>query len=269
MKTHLKLLALQAIYSFHEELLGRWSFTCRQGCSTCCTQSVTMTGLEGEHLLGYLQRQQEMGILERSVRSRPSGQPQLTTNQFAAACLQGHALNAEPEGWDLTPCPFLKNNCCKAYQARPFGCRALASLGSCDVIGAANTPPLLLSVNIMLMQVIEHRIKGDYGAICWRYWPAWQRRQAGRMIPCPSACLLTGPAPVFWRSRERRKNSAVCRKNCSACRWVGEAWENTLALPTVDVKGAPPVKAYHRFLRQFQNAGQTGRLLLNLNGQKG
>jgi Fe-S-cluster containining protein len=197
MKTHLKLLALQAIYSFHEELLGRWSFTCRQGCSTCCTQSVTMTGLEGEHLLGYLQRQQEMGILERSVRSRPSGQPQLTTNQFAAACLQGHALNAEPEGWDLTPCPFLKNNCCRAYQARPFGCRALASLGSCDVIGAANTPPLLLSVNIMLMQVIEHLDQGGLWGNMLEVLACLAAPPSGQDDTLPFRLLTNRPCPGF------------------------------------------------------------------------
>jgi Fe-S-cluster containining protein len=209
MKAPLKLLALQAIYAFHEELLGRWAVACRQGCSTCCTQSVTMTGLEGEYLLAYLQRQQKMDILERIARPPAVGRPQLTTNQLAAACLEGRETEQVAAGWNLTPCPFLAKHSCMLYQARPFGCRALVSLGSCAAAGAAETPPLLLSVNIMVMQVIEHLDQGGrWGNMlevlaCLTGSP---ERQEGAM---PFRLLLNQPCPGFLVAPE--EEAEICR----------------------------------------------------------
>jgi len=47
---------------------------------------------------------------------------QITTNSFAASCLQGDDVIPESYG-NEQPCPFLKDNCCTIYDVRPFSCR--------------------------------------------------------------------------------------------------------------------------------------------------
>lgn len=53
-------------------------------------------------------------------------------------------------------CPVLKEEMCTVYDARPFGCRALMSQIDCSENGYAQVPPEVMTMNNVLMQVIEH-----------------------------------------------------------------------------------------------------------------
>ena len=53
-------------------------------------------------------------------------------------------------------CPLLETNECSVYSVRPFGCRSLVSRERCATTGAADMPPLILTINNVFMQYIEH-----------------------------------------------------------------------------------------------------------------
>ncbi|MFZ5762396.1 MAG: YkgJ family cysteine cluster protein [Thermodesulfobacteriota bacterium] len=147
---------LHAIYNAFDRWSSRFPFACQKGCATCCTQSVTMTSLEGEMIRTYLVEQgRGAEFAGPAFVSTPSQNARLTTNGFVAAHLRGEDVE-EPAGWDLHPCPFLAEDTCTIYPARPFGCRLFASLASCAQTGAAEMPPGYLAASTIMLQLIEH-----------------------------------------------------------------------------------------------------------------
>jgi Fe-S-cluster containining protein len=152
--------ALEKIYRLYGEWTGEFTFACAKGCATCCTQSVTMTTLEGELLYSHIlaQRPELLARLEEIPLSTSA--PAMTTNQFAAACLKGEEADEDRAFWNLAPCIFLEGSVCTVYAARPFMCRSFASAVRCDSSGAAEIDRLFLSMNTVVMQCIEHLDQG-------------------------------------------------------------------------------------------------------------
>ena len=151
---------LSAIFALYEKWAKAYAFACRKGCATCCTQSVTMTTLEGELIHEYLTRQRPdlRPLLETLPGNSPT--PGTTTNQFAAACLRGEDAAEEAGGWDLTPCVFLREGSCTIYPVRSFMCRSFGSRVRCNEHGEAEVEPLFLTLNTVIMQCIEHLDQG-------------------------------------------------------------------------------------------------------------
>ncbi len=154
-------LLLATFYDVFSQWADTFTFACRKGCATCCTRSVTMTSLEGDRIMAFLAEADR-----RSELAAPAFQPattrikQCTTNAFVSAHLRGEAVDEEAENWDLRPCPFLKDESCSIYPARPFGCRLFASLDPCAASGVAEMPPGYLAGATALLQYIEHLDNG-------------------------------------------------------------------------------------------------------------
>ncbi len=161
-----KLELLSTIYEVYDEWAQQFPLACRKGCAACCTQSVTMTGLEGSVILEFAARTRGQQWLLEKLCKTAAGQSTalITTNQFAEACLNQREVAEESlEGWNFSPCVFLQDNICSIYEVRPFGCRSFASLVRCTADRAAEITPLHLAVNTAFLQVIEH-IDSDGGS---------------------------------------------------------------------------------------------------------
>lgn len=162
MDNEVKLGMLQVVYAVYGEWAQGIPFVCKKGCSHCCTQSVTMTTLEGELISQY---DQEGILLDDFLKNNDNtvnyGRiSTLTTNQFARRCLAGEEIEFAEESWQFLPCPFLHDKSCRIYPVRPFGCRSFGSLLYCLETGSAEVPPLAVTINTVLMQIIEHIDQG-------------------------------------------------------------------------------------------------------------
>ncbi|CAG35277.1 hypothetical protein [Desulfotalea psychrophila] len=94
---------LQAIY----QTFNQWNDgekSCHRGCSTCCTQNITVTATEAEliHKFAVEEDKQEW-LAEILSAKRDLEKPKMTTNDFAKACLEGRDVDPGTMG---LPCPL-------------------------------------------------------------------------------------------------------------------------------------------------------------------
>lgn len=119
-----KLEQLPKIYAAFEAGVASYKTdaACKKGCAFCCTHpgSIDITTLEGLAIRAEilrLPRSLQMKLrkdLKRDMQKREAGR--------------------------LNPCPFLMQNlACRIYAQRPFACRRVYSLHTCD----AERPPML------------------------------------------------------------------------------------------------------------------------------
>ena len=158
---------LNTVCNVYSQWVERFPLACQKGCAMCCTQSVTMTSLEGKMILDFLKVRGLDKKLPELFAQKATGNKgaALTTNQYAKACLE-HQEIAEDAlgGWNFTPCVFLREDTCSIYEVRPFGCRSFGSFEPCSENSEAEIAPIHLTVNTVFSQIIEH-ISSDGG--CW------------------------------------------------------------------------------------------------------
>lgn len=155
---------LQSIYASYDSWCATTQPTpaCSKGCSTCCSQNVTITALEGEDILRYILlegmvNQFATALLRANVVSRPK----FTTNDFAGACLDGRDVDSGIETGSGT-CPFLADNICTIYPVRPFSCRLFISSIICTPESPAQVSDQHLEASTAVTQVIEHLGQKEY-----------------------------------------------------------------------------------------------------------
>lgn len=185
---------------------------CSKGCSTCCSQNVTITALEGEDILRYILSkgmvdQFAAALLEADAISRPK----LTTNDFAKACLDGRDVDPEIETSSGT-CLFLADNICTIYPVRPFSCRLFISSTTCSPGSPAQVAGGHLEASTAVSQVIEHLGQKEYWGNMLDVLPAMldigeYREIAGKfnqtlIIQARMRTLTAKPLPGFLLSEE-------------------------------------------------------------------
>ncbi len=152
---------LQGIYKEFEQWIDEKS-VCEKGCSACCTQNVLITAVEGELIHRYVRdNAREEWLAAKMQEKGKTKRVQVTTNSFAASCLQGDDVVPESYG-NEDACPFLKDNCCTIYEVRPFSCRCFISEIICKVGVPAEIGSTYLSASSAVMQIIEHLGQGEY-----------------------------------------------------------------------------------------------------------
>lgn len=161
MKSNDKKIIIAAMYREYDTWLANDKYVCQKGCASCCTSSVTMTSLEGGLIYDYLISNKKTDLLDIISKSvHPSAAPRYTTNEFAQYCIEEKEVE-DNELWDLSPCLFLENNICTIYPVRPFGCRSFVSTKQCDNENTAEISPSTITVNSIIMQVLEHIDQGN------------------------------------------------------------------------------------------------------------
>ncbi|MEN8200893.1 MAG: YkgJ family cysteine cluster protein [Thermodesulfobacteriota bacterium] len=135
---------------------------CKKGCAACCSQNVLITAVEGDLIHRYVREQGMREEFARRLQRRaPSRKVAMTTNGFAARCLEGKDVEPESYGSEKA-CPFLEDNSCIIYGVRPFSCRCFISSTLCGPGSPATVDETYLSAASAVMQVIEHLGQGEY-----------------------------------------------------------------------------------------------------------
>jgi Fe-S-cluster containining protein len=152
---------LLGIYDAFEQW-GAEDLACKKGCATCCTQNVVITAVEGELIHRFVREQgKREWFADRLQKKAKTRRPEITTNGFAASCLEGK--DVEPDSYGSSnPCPFLEEECCAIYEVRPFSCRCFASTEVCRPGVPAIIGETYLSASTAVMQIIEHLGQGEF-----------------------------------------------------------------------------------------------------------
>ena len=193
---------LEIIFSAFEAWSAPFERACEKGCATCCTQDVLMGKQEALLLLEYAVGEYGPQWLAEKLSTPRMYRPQCqTTNEYAAACLAGSESSTEEQERRGGRCPFLEQEVCTVYPARPFSCRCFASTRVCQRHASALLPAPYLSAATAVSQVIEHL--GQSGP--------W-----GNMLDILT--LLAPPSVTSAIGSNHRENQAIARSNCLTAR---------------------------------------------------
>ncbi len=208
----MKQLALHTIYQVFADWSRHLPSACVQGCSTCCSQSVTITAYEGEDILRYVMEAKLSPWFVEKLSQKCNHRPAvMTNNDFAAACLEGRDIDS----FDLhspSPCPFLEDHSCQIYPVRPFGCRLFISSQKCSARQPALVPDYYFEAATAVAQLIEHLGQNNYWGNMLDVLPALldisEFEEIGkcigqtRMITSRIATLTAKPLPGFLLSND-------------------------------------------------------------------
>jgi Fe-S-cluster containining protein len=162
----LKKALLKTLYAAYDKIVEPFEVACRIECSLCCTHNVLATTLEAALVIDALEQPQRAELLSRARRGTEGKrlQPILTTNALAEFCLKRRDPPAEDPDFEMRPCPLREPDGCPIYPVRPFGCRSLFSSEICKEGGEAAMHPILVALNGVFGQLIEHIDRGGlYG----------------------------------------------------------------------------------------------------------
>ncbi|MCP4020668.1 MAG: hypothetical protein GY729_02400 [Desulfobacteraceae bacterium] len=149
---------LKEIYALYDDALKGAQTVCKERCAACCTCNVTLTSIEAAFLCDSLtmdQTQELVGALKNNFPEKRF-MPKYTTNGFVDILMQNMDAPEEENDPDWGKCPLLEKDLCPVYKGRPFGCRNLVSQVDCRETGYAQIPPLMLTINNLFLQYIEH-----------------------------------------------------------------------------------------------------------------
>ncbi|MFO7963137.1 MAG: YkgJ family cysteine cluster protein [Desulfobacterales bacterium] len=150
--------ALEQVLHIYDDFAATLDVACTRRCADCCTRNVTMTTLEGIRIYRYLSTEGRLDCLDRIGRDEHQHRfrPAVSTNGLAALCAMGEDPPDEGTITPGAPCPFLSDDLCMIYPARPFGCRCFFSRQDCRKTGFADIDPYVVTVNTVFLQLIEH-----------------------------------------------------------------------------------------------------------------
>jgi Fe-S-cluster containining protein len=213
MNLNTKLTVLERMLDIYDRFVSGFDLACEKYCAHCCTANVTMTTLEGYRIITHLAQSGEAGTLEAIHRQAHPDRfmPRVTLNRMADICARGGEPPEEHLNSDAGPCPVLAGDACPLYGVRPFGCRCMVSSRNCGQTGFAEMDPLILTVNDVLLQYLEHiDAKGYTGnfADVMRFLEADQNRQnyaAGRFGAAPAGLVANQPVFVLMIPPEHRE----------------------------------------------------------------
>jgi Fe-S-cluster containining protein len=159
-----KLTILVKVYDIYEQFIKDYPHACKRYCAHCCTCNLTTTTIEGYYFVNSLNLDHGHGIIRTQLMNSPQKRfrPNLTFNMMASFIAQGKEIPEEQSDPSWGKCPFLDKLECIYYYFRPFGCRCMVSKKTCLKDGFAEMDSLVMTVNDVFMQFIEHLDAGGY-----------------------------------------------------------------------------------------------------------
>jgi hypothetical protein len=153
-----RLTVLNKIYRLYDDFADDLNIACQKYCAACCTPDVTMTTLEGYLIADHFISKGRTDLFThiRTAISDRRFKPQTTFNRLALLCAKGDDPPREAHKESNENCLLLTKNLCPIYPLRPFGCRCLTSKHDCSQTGYAQVDPLVITVNTVYLQIIEH-----------------------------------------------------------------------------------------------------------------
>ncbi len=229
---------LKAIYTIFSDWSADKKVSCRKGCSTCCTQNVTTTALEGEIVLRFIHKtNMDKWFAEKLQENRPQHRPKMSTNDFARACLQGRDVDFG-EVTNQAPCPFLEANICLIYPARPFSCRMMISEKTCSTDQPALVSDHYFAASTAVSQIVEHLGQKEYWGNMLDILPALcditehiaiaQHLNTTIMMQARMQTLTAKPLPGFLFTEEEDKTVSPLLNTIFNTRVNGKRIENIL-----------------------------------------
>ncbi len=157
---HLKLRQeiLTKIYQLYDDFIKDYELACKIKCSACCTLNVQLTGLEAYRVWEQINSEKRPNVQEKlvAISKEERFQPQVSTNQMADLCAAGKELPDDGVEPIWSSCPLLEDKVCTVYENRPFECRSFCSKVNCEEEGMADMDRLVMTVNNVFKQYIEH-----------------------------------------------------------------------------------------------------------------
>jgi len=149
---------LNQLYSIYDDFIHGQNVCCKKKCDFCCTRNVTLTTLEGYNIIEYinLNHKRELFVSLKINLQKKRFVPKVTINNIAELVCNGESPPEEEIDSNWGACPLLTRQECPIYPVRPFGCRCLVSQVLCLDKGYAELDPLVLTVNNIFLQTIEH-----------------------------------------------------------------------------------------------------------------
>jgi Fe-S-cluster containining protein len=224
------------------DIFNQWNHglatVCRRGCSGCCTQNVTITAVEGTVILRYiLQQDMSLWLAEKLASPPVHLPPKMTTNDFAAACIEGREVDSG-EQYNLSICPFLEKNLCHIYPVRPFGCRLFVSTRTCSAMHPAQVSDAYFEAATAVTQLIEHLGQKEYWGNMLDVLPALldigefrpiaDHVDSTRIIQARLRTLTAKPLPGFLFGREHEQEVSSLLHNIFTAEVGGKTVEDIL-----------------------------------------
>jgi Fe-S-cluster containining protein len=173
----------------HSRQAGR-AVSCRMGCAACCRMLVPLSPPEAFSLAEYIEQlpHERRSAIERKLDStkaelaRHGLLPRLQAVADSAQAIPDEELEPINRAYYALrhPCPFLENEMCSIYEARPAACRELLVTSPaelCDNLAENPVEPVPVSVRI--------------GTVLGLLW-ASVSESAPRLIPLPLALDWAG-----------------------------------------------------------------------------
>lgn len=158
MRLKLRQEILTKIYQLYDDFIKDYELACTIKCSACCTLNVSLTSLEAYRIMEQIIAEKRDDLLEnlKKIEQEERFQPEVSTNKFADLCAEGKELPDDGVEPIWSSCPLLVDKQCSVYENRPFECRGFSSKVNCTEEGMADMDRLVMTVNNLFKQYIEH-----------------------------------------------------------------------------------------------------------------
>ena len=191
---------LSHVYEVYEHITERFDCACQRDCYACCTSGVIATTLEILPLAEFLEQSLGGRCNEPAqlVSEERKPRPTLTINHLARCCLERVEPPQDETVYLTSPCPLREEDGCSVYEVRPFHCRSMFSTEICKVGGEAVMDPVIISLNGVFEQIIEHI---DHGGLVGNMLDLLKAFEGPEFRESYRLSTVTNPESFFLRAQ--------------------------------------------------------------------